>query len=144
MGEQTATRYFPVLRSYGERSGIPCPVSVPWAWIEMCEKQALKNHSQTLQRLSERGGLSASELRAVIEGRDFNYGCNYQEDCAWLAQWIEKKEGHEELKLKYEALWARCKIVLYGPHAYGDYPIEHNPSAEKHAREMIEAQLVQK
>ena len=45
--------------------------SIPWAMIEPHEKQAKINHYQTLQRLSERGGLSPLEAICVLEDRDF-------------------------------------------------------------------------
>ena len=95
--QHTPTRYFPVLREYDRQlAKIPCPVSVKWDWIESCDKQAQHNHGgQTLQRLSERGGLSACELRAVIEGREYDYGCSYQADAKWLTEWIEKMEARD-------------------------------------------------
>lgn len=40
--------------------------SIPWAMIEPHEKQALCNHSQTLQRLAKRGGLSPAEAVCVL------------------------------------------------------------------------------
>lgn len=46
-------------------------VCIPWDMILPHERQALRNHSQTLKRLAERGGLSASEAVAVLEDRDF-------------------------------------------------------------------------
>ena len=54
-------RYFPVLHGYGSQS-------VPWSMVAPCERQALTNHSQTLERLAERGGLSPAELLAVLDG----------------------------------------------------------------------------
>lgn len=50
---------FPVLRSQrAER----CPKSVPWAFVERWRHSCSQYHSQTLERLAERGGLSASEM----------------------------------------------------------------------------------
>jgi len=46
-------------------------VCVPLAIVLQHERQAKKNHSQTVQRLAERGGLSASELAAVLDDRDW-------------------------------------------------------------------------
>lgn len=43
--------------------------SVPWELVAPFEAQAIKNHSQTLKRLAERGGLDWHELLAVIEGK---------------------------------------------------------------------------
>lgn len=35
------------------------------------EDQAQRNHSQTLKRLAERGGLCPEEMLAVLEDRDY-------------------------------------------------------------------------
>lgn len=43
--------------------------SVPWAFLAPHEKQAQRNHSQTLARLAERGGLSPREALLVVEDR---------------------------------------------------------------------------
>lgn len=45
------------------------PLTVPWAWISQFENAAQTNHGQTLTRLSERGGLTWSEMKWLIEGR---------------------------------------------------------------------------
>jgi len=58
---------FPVLLSYhgGSREkGFPTHVK----WSELSESQAQKNHSQSLGRLAERGGLSPSEIVGNIKG----------------------------------------------------------------------------
>jgi hypothetical protein len=47
-------------------------VNVPWPMIEPHALQARHNHSQTLERLAERGGLSACEALAVIEDRPYS------------------------------------------------------------------------
>lgn len=52
-----------------EQSGAPILKAIPWSMLEPHEKQALKNHDQTLLRLAERGGLSACEAVAVLEDR---------------------------------------------------------------------------
>lgn len=44
-------------------------VAVPWEMMAPHERQADLNHSQTLKRLAERGGLSPTEAIAVIEGK---------------------------------------------------------------------------
>ena len=41
--------------------------AVPWAIISAHEEQAQRNHSQTLNRLAERGGLIPSEAVAIIK-----------------------------------------------------------------------------
>jgi hypothetical protein len=42
---------------------------IPWTMIAPHEDQAQANHSQSLQRLHERGGLSWAEALAVLEDR---------------------------------------------------------------------------
>lgn len=44
---------------------------IPYDVIEPHEKQALKNHGQTLERLAERGGLSWAEAYAVLTDSSF-------------------------------------------------------------------------
>lgn len=67
-------RMFPVLwqgsreelEEYQRRS---CPREVPWSLLAPHEAQAIDNHSQTLERLASRGGLSPFEMVLVIEDR---------------------------------------------------------------------------
>lgn len=68
---------FPILlpweRAARERhAALGCPKSIPLALIALHERQAGRNHYQTLKRLAERGGLSASEAVAVLEDRDWH------------------------------------------------------------------------
>lgn len=42
---------------------------IPFAMIAPHEAQALRNHSQSLERLAQRGGLAACEAIDIIEGR---------------------------------------------------------------------------
>lgn len=58
------------LRRELERLG--CPRSVPWRLLAPHEKQALRNHGQTMQRLAERGGLSPAELMCVLEDKHWS------------------------------------------------------------------------
>ena len=46
-------------------------ISLPWPMVEAHERQAQKNHSQSVARLAERGGLSPCEAVAVLEDRDY-------------------------------------------------------------------------
>lgn len=64
-----SAREFPVLNACDARKRGTFPKSVPWAFVAPHEAQALRNHGQTLQRLAERGGLSAAEMLAVVTGR---------------------------------------------------------------------------
>jgi len=54
--EKREARHFPVMDG----------PSIPWSIIARYERQAQKNHGQTLERLAERGGLSVSEAIAVL------------------------------------------------------------------------------
>ena len=48
--------------------------SIPWEMIAPHEAQAKHNHDQTLERLAQRGGLSAYEAVAVLTGRSLRWG----------------------------------------------------------------------
>lgn len=61
---------FPIMRVRGEEQAKDFAVeTIPFALIAPHERQAQKNHRQTLARLAERGGLSPSEALAVLEDR---------------------------------------------------------------------------
>lgn len=55
------------------KNGFPildCPgTCVPWSAVDPHAEQAVKNHSQPLMALASRGGLTACEMVAVLEGR---------------------------------------------------------------------------
>jgi len=53
------------------RNGTLYPRSVPWELVKDHEEQALRNHSQTLTRLAERGGLSPKELWCIVHDTKF-------------------------------------------------------------------------
>jgi hypothetical protein len=44
-------------------------VAIPWGLIAPHARQAWENHTQTLERLAQRGGLSRCEAVAVLENR---------------------------------------------------------------------------
>lgn len=46
--------------------------AVPWAMMQPHERQAQHNHSQTLERLAQRGGLCPSEAVDVLTGQGWN------------------------------------------------------------------------
>lgn len=61
--------------------------TIPWGIIETHERQALKNHGQTLKRLAQRGGLGADEALAIILGTD------------WFSMTVnERKQAESELE----------------------------------------------
>ena len=67
---------------------------IPWEMIAAHERQADRNHSQTLNRLHERGGLSWSESLAVLQDRRWEPEPNAKAlVLALVEQWI----GHHAL-----------------------------------------------
>lgn len=73
----------------------PCPSSIPWDAIEPYEGHAQANHQQTLQRLSERGGLSPIEAYMVMTGRRWKgetFTKEYEiEACAFLDKLVRDR-----------------------------------------------------
>lgn len=61
-------RQFPIMLGWENRNNKTLRRSIPWAAIVPHEPQAIKNHSQSLERLAQRGGLSPQEAIAVISG----------------------------------------------------------------------------
>ncbi|MBZ9939193.1 hypothetical protein LB518_23045 [Mesorhizobium sp. BR1-1-16] len=59
------------VRELRKAGGTAIVVQIPLAMIAPHEKQAMRNHSQTLKRLAERGGLGADEAVAVLEDRSY-------------------------------------------------------------------------
>jgi hypothetical protein len=45
------------------------PRDVPWSFVETFREQAEANHSQTLERLAQRGGLCPSEMWLAAHGQ---------------------------------------------------------------------------
>lgn len=71
---QDVRRWFKVLQPLERDNrllfeGLGAPRFVPWALVEAHAAQCMKNHSQTVERLDARGGLSPDELCAVLEDR---------------------------------------------------------------------------
>lgn len=68
-------RRFPILwqwhlrAEHDEAVRLGCPRSLPWSLFEGHERQAQRNHGQTLERLAERGGLCPKEAIAVLTDR---------------------------------------------------------------------------
>ena len=72
-------RRFPVLWQCSRAEALAleaagCPRSVPWSLVAPHARQAEHNHSQTLERLAQRGGLSPAELVAVLRGEGCPFG----------------------------------------------------------------------
>lgn len=88
------THKFPILfREHGSY-GNPvkdCPEFVPWDLLRGAESQAQRNHSQSLSRLAERGGLSPLELYAVLRGIDFPWGGDYTKKTEYAVRYINQR-----------------------------------------------------
>ena len=55
---------------------------IPLDIIKLHENQAIRNHSQTLERLAERGGLGWIEALCVLEDREYDFHTKLTEDIA--------------------------------------------------------------
>jgi hypothetical protein len=61
--------YMPIHPEDARKPG--CPKQFPMHLLN--EARALSNHSQSLKRLKERGGLSVVEILAIVRGKPWNY-----------------------------------------------------------------------
>lgn len=87
--------------------------TIPWEMLAPHEEQAQKTHSQSLETLASRGGLSASEALAVLR------------DQSW---WDMPAQDKDELHAVHEvrqlaAAWASAKEVVQCDHT--DAPIDN-------------------
>lgn len=81
---------FPILES--SRKHLPTlPRGVPWEFVAQFEKQAQSNHSQTLKRLAERGGLCWTELADVVEGKSWDMQTFTTSTPAEAARYVAKE-----------------------------------------------------
>lgn len=85
--------------------------SVPFGFVEQCRAQAMINHSQTLERLAERGGLSWAELYMCLTKQRWS-GRYLNENAAQAAvlyafDWLQAERENldagriEAIKAKY-------------------------------------------
>lgn len=74
-----------------QHKGTAYPRSVPWDLVKEHERQAERNHSQSLDRLAERGGLSPKELWCVIHDMHFRDAKEMTE--AKAIEWLRTVEG---------------------------------------------------
>lgn len=83
--------------------------SVPWEVMAPHEAMAQKNHSQTLARLAQRGGLSPSEAWCVVKGIKLS-GLEYKEQWQhWTASWAAFAD---ETNQRYSALRQQLTTAL--------------------------------
>lgn len=91
------TRRFRVLRG---QSRVPqaeretWPADVPWSFVEPHRERALANHSQTLERLNERGGLAPEELWCLVNDKPLR--CIREVTELGAAEWLRGAlDAHE-------------------------------------------------
>lgn len=79
----------------GDRPG-KSKLAFPSELLRPHEAQAQRNHSQSLNRLAERGGLSATEMRWIIEGKPWQIGdkCDWNADYEWLCEYRKQKSRY--------------------------------------------------
>ncbi len=66
--------------------------AIPWAVIAPFEKQAVRNHGQTLERLAERGGLGVTEALWILT-------CKRYGDPAYDVGWTQPQRIHRLIAL---------------------------------------------
>lgn len=71
--------------------GQPCPIAqVPMFYVAQFERQAQINHSQSVTRLAERGGLTPKELYGVVHGLSYRQTKLTETECI---EWLVKEAG---------------------------------------------------
>lgn len=105
----TAVHAFPIMAHNGMKAS-----SVPWALVAPHEGQAQKNHYQSLERLAQRGGLSHSELCAVLEDREWRSMLDH-EAVATVVEHVSRFNGPllriAQLEEERDTLAARLALV---------------------------------
>lgn len=72
--------------------------SVSWSPTDADRKSALDNHSQTLERLKERGGLDWTELDAVLCGERYHARVRDTQDSAKRVHLILTQRAEKETR----------------------------------------------
>lgn len=75
------------------RAAQPYPCAVPWTLVASHEAQAQSNHSQSLEHLATRGGLSPLELWCVVNDKKWHDKGDMTE--AKAIEWLRGIEGVE-------------------------------------------------
>ena len=110
-------KMFPIMT--GRDTKGPCPSRIPWDAIAPYEGQAQENHSQSLERLAERGGLDPIEAFFVMTGRSWlNVQTPVSDDlekqaCAFLEQLVRDRGELQVAHDRYKA--ALVTIALHAP-----------------------------
>lgn len=64
--------YFPIMSEQDSPA-----FRIPWGLAERARSQMERNHSQTMERLAERGGLSAREMAMALQGIPLKHVVDY-------------------------------------------------------------------
>lgn len=75
------------------RNRTPYPRTVPWDLVRDHQEQAQSNHSQSLERLAEQGGLSPKELWCVVHDVKFYSPEGRELTEAKAIEWLKTVEG---------------------------------------------------
>lgn len=67
---------------------------IPFAMIAPHERQADRNHFQTLDSVAERGGLGVCEALAILEDRPWRRGVSEEEDARLLINKVREWRAH--------------------------------------------------
>lgn len=65
--------------------------SIPMRLLVPFERQAVRNHSQSLQRLAERGGMDSTEILGMVRGLSWSQLKVRPDDEAELIKWVASK-----------------------------------------------------
>jgi|SRR5208282_2616535 len=110
--EELASRRFPILNE-----GFPeCPSSIPWFTIDRWSRQAMSNHSASLEELAKRGGVDPTELWFIVQAK--KYDNNEPDLVAKSVELVKKFNGldvewlrlYEELLTHHEKSHPECKL----------------------------------
>jgi hypothetical protein len=94
--------------------------AVPWDFLAPHQAQAVRNHSQSLETLAQRGGLCPSEVLAVIEQRRWRRLAEARAEAAVIAAlgaWLHRSGDRLPLLADVEAACAayRQEILAQPP-----------------------------
>lgn len=74
--------------------------SIPMHLLKPYERQAVRNHSQSLQRLAERGGMSPCEILGIIRGINWGQLKLRPDDEAELIKWVERQSMPSDKRIE--------------------------------------------
>lgn len=109
---------YPVLLSWDERKRFKQEWEqyVPYGLLLPHEEQAMVNHSQTLERLKERGGLSYHEMLCVIEDKKWPkewYGSGLPPVDEMRARVLIHVHDYLSKRSDLNPYWSKVKDILW-------------------------------